>query len=156
MIIKLFIKKKGKKIKDGYNKTIEDIQNIVNIRASLNNGLSEALKEAFPNIVPGVKPLIVNQGTPAPEWLAGFTTGEGCFSVKIRKGSTKIGFRVELAFVLTQHTRDEELLISLISYFGCGSYYKQANSDYGRFRYDNFRDISEKLLPFLKNIMSEV
>lgn len=126
---------------EGYSNIIEGIQNIVNIRASMNNGLSVVLKEAFPNTIPVIKPLIVNQEMPAPEWLAGFTTGEGCFSVKIRKGSTKFGFRVELAFVLTQHIRDEELLRSLISYFGCGSYYKQTNSDYGRFRCENFRDI---------------
>ena len=52
---------------NGQNKTIEGIQKIVSIRASLNNGLSEALKEAFPNTIPVLKPLIVNQEIPAPE-----------------------------------------------------------------------------------------
>ena len=110
---------------EDYNKTIIWIQEIVSIRASLNKGLSEVLKEAFPNIIPAVKPLIVNQEIPHPDWIAGFSSGEACFSVKVRKGTTKIGFRVDLAFILTQNIRDELLLKKMITYFGCGNYFEQ-------------------------------
>jgi LAGLIDADG endonuclease len=40
--------------------TIEGLQELINIRASLNKGLSERLKLAFPNIKPVVRPEIPN------------------------------------------------------------------------------------------------
>ena len=48
---------------------------IVYIRASLNLGLSDELKEAFPNTVPVNRPLVVDQAIRDPQWLAGFTSG---------------------------------------------------------------------------------
>jgi hypothetical protein len=39
----------------------EGLQNIVNIRASINNGLSLALKAAFPNTIPAPRPLILDK-----------------------------------------------------------------------------------------------
>jgi len=41
--------------------TIEGIQKIVAIKASLNLGLSDELKKAFPNIIPVTIPLVENQ-----------------------------------------------------------------------------------------------
>ena len=41
--------------------TIEGLQQIVNIRASMNKGLSPELKMAFPNTIPVKRPLIVDQ-----------------------------------------------------------------------------------------------
>jgi hypothetical protein len=58
-----------------------------------------------------------------PQWLAGFTDGEGCFYIKIQKSKTnKNGSTVSLSFLLTQHSRDDKLLVSLISYLGCGRF----------------------------------
>lgn len=51
----------------GYNKTLDGIQDIVNIKASLNLGLSQQLKQAFPQTIPGVKPLTITQEIPHPE-----------------------------------------------------------------------------------------
>lgn len=136
--------------KEGYNKTIDGIQEIVNIRASLNLGLSDTLKVAFPQTIPAVKPLTENQEIPHPEWIAGFTSGEGCFFIKVRKGTTKIGLRVELAFILTQHTRDDYLLKSFVTYLSCGNYFKQDNKDWGQFKCENFQDIYEKIIPFFQ------
>ena len=126
------------------------LQEIVNLRAALNLGLSDTIKAAFPNTIPVVRPAVENLTCPHPEWLAGFTSGEGCFSIKIRKGSTKLGYRVELAFILTQHARDEQLLRNLITYLGCGRYYKQANNSFGNIRCENFTEISGKIIPFFQ------
>jgi uncharacterized protein YaaN involved in tellurite resistance len=41
--------------------TIEGFQQIVNIKATINRGLSEKLKEAFPNTIPVMRPLVQNQ-----------------------------------------------------------------------------------------------
>lgn len=126
------------------------IQSIVNIRASMNLGLSDILKEHFPGTVTADRPLVTNQEIPHPNWIAGFTSGDGCFSVKIRKGSTKIGFRVELAFILIQHIRDQQLMQSLISYFDCGKFYKQTNKDLCRFVCEDVQSILNIIIPFFQ------
>ena len=39
---------------------------------------------------------------------------------------------------------------SFVAYFGCGSYYKHSNSNYGWFRCGNITDLDEKIIPFFK------
>lgn len=39
----------------------EGFQTIINHRASINKGLSLKLKQAFPNTIPTIKPLVENQ-----------------------------------------------------------------------------------------------
>jgi len=67
--------------------------------------------------------------------VAGFTSGEGCFhpSGGITKSRNKVGIGVELVFQITQHTRDEELLKNLITYFECGSYVVSSKKQWGVF-----------------------
>lgn len=67
--------------------TSDGLQKIVNIRASLNNGLSDALKAAFPNTKPVQIPVVEFKGIPDPNWLSGFVDGEGCFFIAIKKPS---------------------------------------------------------------------
>ena len=61
--------------------TTSGLQEIIKLRASLNLGLSDELKAAFPKIIPANKPKVENQIIPHPQWVTGFSTGEGCFSV---------------------------------------------------------------------------
>lgn len=79
-------------IKNKEHLTIEGIQKIVNLRASINLGGSESLKEAFPNTVPVERPVIEDIAIDDPYWLAGFASGEACFSVNIYKSKTKLVF----------------------------------------------------------------
>jgi hypothetical protein len=128
--------------------TAEGIQKIVNIRASLNRGLTPLLSEAFPNTValvrPSLPPLSVKLD---PQWIAGFTSGDGCFKISVRESKLhKAGSRVVLLFVVTQHIRDELLLKSLVDFFGCGQTYSY--KDYTEFRCQSFKDNYEKILPF--------
>ena len=53
---------------------------------------------------------------------------------------------VRLVFQLTQHTRDEQLMRSLIEYFDCG--FIRQNKDAFIYRVQNFSDIENKILPF--------
>ena len=61
--------------------TLEGIQQIVNIKVSMNkNDLSDSLRTTFPNISPVTRPLV----TQYPEsldlnWFAGFASAESCF-----------------------------------------------------------------------------
>jgi NADH:ubiquinone oxidoreductase subunit K len=125
----------------------DGLQAIVNLRASMNWGLREELIAAFPRTIPVKRPVVVGQVIPHSLWLAGFSSGEGCFFVKIGKATTRIGFQVVLLFELTQHSRDEKLMESLIEYFGCGRLAK-TGKDVVRFKVVKFSDITEKIIPF--------
>ena len=80
--------------------------------------------------------------------MAGFTSGEGCFFVKVLKGRNKFGIGVQLVFQVTQHIRDEALLKSFIAYFKCGHYKVPSNKNWGSFICTKFEDNYNKILPF--------
>ena len=132
----------------GEHLTIEGLQKIINIRASINKGLSPLLKEAFPNSVAIPRPpLPLADAKLDPQWVAGFTSGDGCFKVSVRESKLyKAGSRVVLLFILTQHIRDELLLKSMVNFFGCGQTYNY--KDYIEFRCQSFKDNYENILPF--------
>ena len=90
----------------------------------MNLGLSDKLKKAFPDVVPVERPLVELPQTIDPNLLAGFTSGEGCFLIKIAKSKTIVGNRVQLVFQLTQHKRDQQLLILIMEFLGCGHVFK--------------------------------
>ena len=56
--------------------------------------------------------------------------------------------QVQLRFILTQHSRDELLIQSLVSYFGCGRYKPHNNQDLGDFVITKLEDLTEKVIPF--------
>ena len=134
----------------GEHLTGEGLQKIINIRASLNKGLTPLLSEAFPNSVAVLRPsLKLNSSKPHPQWVAGFTSGDGSFKVSIRESKLyKAGSHVALIFVLTQHIRDELLLKSLVDFFECGQTYSY--KDYIEFRCQSFKDNYDKILKIFK------
>ena len=68
-------------------------------QGSQGEGLSDLLKTAFPNVIPEIRPLVVNQTIADPLWLAGFASAEGCFFIGIHKSSTiRVGVNVQLEF----------------------------------------------------------
>ena len=131
----------------GEHLTHAGLRQILAIRASMNRGLSEKLKLAFPSVVPVVRPLVENSQAIDPHWLAGFTSGEGSFMIKIPKSSThSLGQWVSLVFVITQHQRDQQLLFCIVKNLGCGKVYKKGEVlDY---RVSKLSDITEKIIPF--------
>jgi hypothetical protein len=132
---------------------IEGIQEILNLKASLNLGLSEADHEAFPETRPVPRPLVEpsSQIIPDPEWVSGFVSAEGCFYVGSYKVSDRSsGIRIVVRLEVAQHTRDELLMSSLISYLGCGKYEKRNSRDLGYYKVTKFADIQGKILPFFQ------
>lgn len=81
------------------------------MKTYLNLCLSDELKTAYSNIVVIKRPLIKNQEILDPHWIAGFSSGEACFTVYIYKYKTSLGEAVQLKFDLAQHSRDSEILI---------------------------------------------
>ena len=130
--------------------SLEGLQKIVAIKGSMNKGLSDQLQAAFKGgIIPISRPLIENKVISNIDWLAGFTTAEGCFFVNIQKSATtKSGVNIQLEFNLSQHKRDERLLVSLVEFFGCGNTYTRGNIC--RFRVTNLTDIITKIIPIFK------
>ena len=142
-----FFKRVVEKIQRKEHLTLDGLRKIVAIRASMNRGLSEKVKLAFPDVVPVVRPIVENPRIPDPNWIAGFTSGEGCFYVNIIQDPRyKTGFQVKLKFQITQHSRDEHLIKSLIYYFDCGNIYKRG--DAFDFKVTGLTDITHKIIPF--------
>jgi hypothetical protein len=131
--------------------TEQGLRKIVALRLSSNQcRLSPELKNHFPDIVPAVKPSVKDKKVIYPDWLVGFTAAEGCFMVNIAKSKTySSGFQVKLIFQLTQHSRDESLLRSLVQYFNCGNVTK--NRDAFDYRVTKFVDIVDIIIPFFNN-----
>jgi hypothetical protein len=128
----------------------EGLQRIVNLRASMNKGLSDVLMADFPNTTPVGRPPIEDQEIKDPNWLAGFVDAEGCFMVGVKKSSThKLGYQVQLNFRITQHSRDERLMKSLIQYLGYGQYYHRANKEAGDFSVEKYPD-TVKVIAFFE------
>ena len=51
---------------------------------------------------------VENKSTMHPQWIAGFTSGDGCFKVIIKESKAyKLGSSVSIVYVLTQHVRDD-------------------------------------------------
>jgi len=75
----------------------------------MNKGLSEILSVNFPNIIPAVKPCVEPISIIDPNWLAGFTSAEGCFYISINKSKTNLGYAIQLKFQLTQQSRYRQL-----------------------------------------------
>ena len=76
---------------------------------------------AFNNIIPQERTEIPLPEAINPYWFAGFSSGDGSFSVEIQKSSShKIGYQVILKFSIAQHSRDVRLLKEFIGFLGGG------------------------------------
>lgn len=71
--------------KQGYNLVIDKqhlilsgLEEIVALKASMNLGLSDYLKTAFPDVISKIRTLR-NKTIADPQWLSGFVAAEGCF-----------------------------------------------------------------------------
>lgn len=131
--------------------TLDGLTKIVSIKSSMNRGeLSTKLNENFSSRIPIERPLVPNLPIPDPQWVAGFTSGEGCFFIVIHKSpNSKLGEAVQIKFILVQHLRDEQLMKNIKEYFDCG--FLQKNKETVQFTISNFIDLTEKVIPFFEN-----
>jgi len=138
--------------------TKEGLIKIISIKDKMNgNGLSPTLKEAFPNLIPIVRPKGVKSIPDLVEgeilhisWLAGFIDAEGCFFVHLKKSSAyKSGYQISLKFQISQDSADAVLLQSIVKYFNCGYYRVVVKNNDGKFEVEKLHDILEKIIPFL-------
>jgi len=130
--------------------SIIGLQKILDIKASMNLGLSPVLKEAFPATKPILRPNI-NKSLIYPWWLAGFIDGEGCFLIDIRNSNAyKVGCQVTLVFQISQHLRDLELMNSIVEYLETGRLIHRKSHPLVVYEVTKFSEIEEKIIPFLE------
>lgn len=124
--------------------TQEGLLRLVGIKASLNLGLPDSLKEAFPKVVSVNRPEYTFKGIADPHWVAGFTSGDGSFNIKITNHTTnKLGSRVQLRFSIGLHIREKGLLQGLATFFNLG--YSNESKDI------KVQEISDKYIYVLKD-----
>ena len=132
--------------------TLEGLNQIVNIKASMNLGLSGKLKSEFTGYRVLEKPVInCDNVIINPSWLSGFVSAEGNFDVRTPKTNSRTGYRVQLRFRITQHLRDIKLIEKIVQYLGGGKIHKYTKSAV-HLNIVDFSLITEKIIPlFEKN-----
>lgn len=131
--------------------TVQGLNEIVNIKASMNLGLSDMLKSEFDGHIVVEKPLIDNNNIIIdPNWISGFVSAEGNFDVRIPSTNSKLGYRVQLRFIISQHNRDFKLMEKIVEYFGCmqGKIYKYGGKSAVNLTIIDFADITNIIVPF--------
>lgn len=130
--------------------TPEGLQKIVNIKASMNNGLSDQLKNALSS-TPVTRPVFEVTGISDANWISGFTDAEGCFNIHIHRSRThRLGAQVLIRFQITQHTRDLELMLRIKGYLGCGNIEPHPQRSTASLVVTKFSDIIDKIIPLFE------
>nr|YP_009262040.1 LAGLIDADG endonuclease [Chrysoporthe austroafricana]AMX22115.1 LAGLIDADG endonuclease [Chrysoporthe austroafricana] len=133
----------------GDHLNLKGLQEIVNLKASLNLGLSDKLKAYFPEALPAVRPVFNVSSIPDPHWLAGFAEGESCFYISIYKSvKSKLGLAVQLVFRITQHSRDKELLKVIAQFLECGRVEERSSGGACDLAINSIKDFKNKVIPF--------
>lgn len=145
----LLFKKAVKLVNNKAHLSIEGLNQIVNIKASMNLGLSDMLKSEFSGYTPVERPKInLDNVILDPHWISGFVSAEGNFDVRIPSTNNKLGYRVQLRFRITQHSRDLKLMEKIVEYFGSGKIYKYGGKSAISFIIVDFTDITNIIIPF--------
>jgi len=128
--------------------TIKGLAKIISIRASMNLGLSNVLKTAFPDTFLVDRPKVEVPTSIDPIWLVGFIEGEGCFSVEILKSKdSKLGIAVVTRFTLVQHIRDHLLMDKIKNQLNCGKLTVAFKNPKAQYRINKLLDIDKILIP---------
>ena len=133
--------------------TDKGLLEIITLKSMLNKGLNLKLKEQFK--IDEVKRLDFKfDGIPDPNWIAGFTSGDGSFNIKTtttRKGKVQLRYSIHL------HIREKEVILGMINYII--NFYKDKSiidneknvhftNTYAAFQIVNTSDILNIVIPF--------
>ena len=131
--------------------TKEGLNEILNIKAAMNLGLSDKLKNEF-LIVKSLTRLSIDTGIPNKDWLEGFMEGESCFFVRVYNSpKSKLKLAVQLAFIITQHSRDKILLENISKLLKCGRVETRKSGDACDFVVTSFKDFTKYMIPYWKD-----
>lgn len=126
----------------------EGLIKIIKLKASLNKGLPDNLKINFPNIIRVERPRVDIPIDIDYNWIAGFFSGDGCFSIGIYKsGDHKIGYGIIFQIIFTQHSRDKMLFNNIKKTLDCGNIIRHSNKNIVVLSISKFKDIYYKIIP---------
>jgi len=132
----------------GAHLTINGIQQIINIKANMNLGISNLIKLEFSEIKPVQRPIINTTTIHDPQWISGFVSGDGNFDTGVRSSKNIIGYNVYLRFRITQHSKDRKLLKLIIKFLGIGRVEKNIKGSVVNLVIGNFSDLNQIIIPF--------
>ena len=145
----LLFKKAVELVNNKAHLTLEGVKELVNIKASMNLGLSDMLKSEFAGYTPVERPVINYDNVSLnPHWLSGFVSAEGNFDVRMPSTNSKLGYRVQLRFRISQHSRDIVLMQKIVEYIGSGKIYKYGGKYAVSLSIFDFNDITNIIIPF--------
>lgn len=139
----------------------EGMRKLATLKNLTNLGLSDSLKEAFPDFnISLIDTVSYNfRGIPHGMWVAGFTSGDGSFYIKMTQ--YKDTFYTGCIFKITLHQKDTALLEGLYDYFSnyfpnisFNKYNSRINKGIGLSKQtvsliiSNFQDIGNIVIPF--------
>ena len=124
--------------------TLKGLNKIVGIKASLNLGLSDTIKNSFPDFEQVERPEIKDIEIKDVNWFRGFTEAEGSFQVVTQKSRSKP--YTSLKFSISQHIRDKILIESFIKYLNCGNVCVPTKRNEIHFTVAVFSDIDQKII----------
>lgn len=123
---------------------------ILSLKASLNLGLTGWVGDLMKDIEAAPRPEVQVLENLQPNWLSGFLSAEGCFSVVLNKNDKmKTGFRAGIRFILTQHSRDVALINQIRDFFGSGRVILSNRTSAVELWIIDFESIKLKIAPFL-------
>lgn len=129
--------------------TVQGLNEIVSLKASLNRGLSENLQKEFPNVSPKTVSDFEFKTIPNISWISGFIEGEGCFYIRrYNSPKSKLGRSVQPVLTITQHMRDLGLLTNLKILLNCGTI-RIRSAIACEFTIGSIKSIKSILLPLL-------
>ncbi len=89
-----------------------------------------------------------------PQWVVGFTDGEGCFSVSIHQNRLAVptgGWQIQPTFQVSQHRDGRHVLQALCAHFGCGRVRdKGRGSSVEVYVVHSTIDLDERIIPFFE------
>lgn len=89
-------------------------------------------------------------------WIAGFSDGEGCFSIAvIKNATTRFGYQIFPEFVVTQGAKSLPVLEKIKKFFRCGGIfvnkrYDNHNEYLYRYCVRSIGDLESKIIPFFE------
>jgi hypothetical protein len=128
--------------------TRDGLNEIISIKGAMNLGLSDKLKNEFLT-VKSLTRLSINTGIPNKDWLEGFMEGESCFFIRVYNSpKSKLKQAVQLAFIITQHSRDKVLLENICKLLECGRVETRKSGDACDFVVTSFNHFKKYMIPY--------
>ena len=101
-------------IKQNEHLTEKGISKLIELKGSLNKGLSENLRDNFSEINLLERVEFKFDGIPSPYWIAGFVSGDGSFNINTTKDRNR---KIQLRFAVNLHIREEQVIKGLAQFF---------------------------------------